>query len=355
MQTKATGLNRPWFPPRKCPPLPENFGPVFFQNQFRTKIELPSKTKYPDIHGKCAIITGSNVGLGFEAARQLLSLGLSHLVLAVRSLEKGKAAAAKLRTENSSAKIDVWQVDMESYDSIQAFVAKCNANLPRIDIVILNAGLAPTKRENVSSTGHEKAIQVNHFSTILLAVLLLPVLKSKSIVGNPARLTIISSVTSHLCKFPNQSSRPLLSSFDDPAITPWDPEERYGVSKLLPQLFIVKLAENVNPDHVIINMVDPGLTKGTSLARDAKGMMGVFAKAFFSVAGRTVDKGAATYIDAAWGHGRESHGCFLMNCNISPLACWFYTGGQALTDQVWNETIEELAFAHVGEIITSMQ
>jgi NAD(P)-dependent dehydrogenase (short-subunit alcohol dehydrogenase family) len=305
-------------PSKDMAPLPENFGPVFFQNQFRTKIELPTKEKYPDVKGKCAIITGSNTGLGFESARQLLSLGLSHLVMGVRSLERGNAAATKLLAANSSAKIEVWDLDMESYDSIQAFVRKCQDNLLRIDIVILNAGLSPLTFATIPATGHEKAIQINHISTVLLTVLLLPVLKSKSEGQNPPRLTLVNSVTSHLCKFPNKSKRPILPSFDDTAVTPWSARERYGVSKLLCQLFVVKLVENVSPEDVIINMVDPGLTKATGLSRDATGVTAVAVKIFLSTAGRSVDRGAATYVDAVLGHGKESHSCFLMNCKIAP-------------------------------------
>ncbi|KAK7432265.1 hypothetical protein QQZ08_001210 [Neonectria magnoliae] len=277
---------------RDMAPLPENFGPVFFKNQFRTRIELPTKEKYPDVQGECAIVTGSNTGLGFESAKQLLALGLSHLVMGVRSLEKGK-------------------------DSIQTFVQKCQANLSLIDMVILNAGLAPLVFTTIPATGHEKTIQVNHISTVLHAITSIPVLKSKTDGKNVPRLTIVNSVTAHLCKFPNKDKRPLLAPFDNTAITPWDPEERYGVSKLLCQLFIVKLAEHVDSD-VIINMVDPGLTKGTALARDTKGAIAVAAKLIFTVAGRPVAAGAATYVDAALGHGKESHGCFLMNWNISP-------------------------------------
>lgn len=340
-------------PSKDMDPLPRNFGPVFFQNQFRTKIELPTKHKYPNAEGECAIITGSNTGLGFESARQLLSLGLSHLVMAVRSLERGNAAATKLRAANPSANIEVWELDMESYDSIQAFVRKCQGNLRRIDMVILNAGLAPLKFTTTATTGHEIAIQVNHISTVFLTILLLPVLKSKSKGHNPPRLTLVNSVTSHLCKFPNKGQRPILPSFDDTAVTPWSAEERYGVSKLLCQLFVVKLADNVNSDDVIINMVDPGLTKGTDLARGVTGVTAVATKIFFSIAGRSVDSGAATYIDAVLGHGKESHGCFLMNCKIAPLACWFYSDGKVLTDLIWTETLQELSFAGVEQIIAS--
>lgn len=368
------------------PPLPENFGPVFFKNQFRTKISLPTKEKYPTIaeKGSCAIVTGSNVGLGFETAKQLIFLGLSHLVMAVRSIEKGNAAAKQLRATagadgNPSAKINVWQLDMESYESIQAFVQKCQENLARIDFVILNAGVSPMTFSTVPSTSHEKTIQVNHISTVLLAILLLPVLKSKSKStgrDSPARLTIVNSVTAQLCKIPNKDKRPFLSSFDNTAITPWDPEERYGISKLLCQLFIVRLAESVDPDQVIINLVDPGLTKGTGLTRDAKGATGIAAKMFFSIAGRPVDRGAATYVDAVAGHGKKSHGCFLMNCQIAPyvvdsrclakhfligrltetrLSRWFYTDGSVLNDLVWRETLQELRFSNVEQIISSMR
>lgn len=299
--------------------FPEDFWrKIFWKNQFQVKIPLPSEERFGNLAGKVAIVTGANQGLGFAAARQLLELGLSHLVIAVRSIDKGKAAAAKLAAANPSAKIDIWALDLESYDSIQDFVRVCDTELSRVDYAVLNAGIGPFAFSKVGSTGHESTIQVNHLSTILLTILLLPVLKAKSTRQNPARLTVVNSLTAHLCKFPNRAQRPLLASFDDPQNPPWDPQERYGVSKLLAQLFLVKLTEHVKSDDVTINMVDPGLTKGTSLFRDASGVVALGMKAFFGIAGRTVDRGAATYVDALLGHGQESHGCFLMNTMIAP-------------------------------------
>lgn len=291
---------------------------VFVQNQFRTKIPLPTKEDYPDVKGKCAIVTGSNSGLGFAASKQLLELGLSHLIIGVRSLEKGEAAAEKLRSlvSTSTAKIEVWKLDMESYDSIQAFVRKCDEELERLDIVILNAGLSLQNFTAVPSTGHETTIQVNHISTSLLTILMLPVLKAKSPADTPGQLTLVNSVTAEMCKFPDRDQRPLLPTFDNPAT--WNAEERYGVSKLLNQLFLVRLAELVDPSHVTINMVDPGLTKGTGLSQYATGVLAMGAWVFFNAAGRPVDRGAATYIDACLGHGVDSHGSFLMNCKHAP-------------------------------------
>jgi NAD(P)-dependent dehydrogenase (short-subunit alcohol dehydrogenase family) len=297
----------------------KNFGSVFWRNQFRTTIPLPDRTKLDSLNGKVAVLTGSNTGLGYEAARQLLALGLSHLVMGVRSIERGKAAASHLQKANATAKINVWPLDMERYDSVKAFASKCDTELPRIDYVVLNAGLSRLVASTNKTTGHEPTIQVNHLSTALLTTLLLPTLKAKAS-GNsaPARLTIVNSLTAHLCKFPNRNERPLISSFDDTSITPFDPRERYGVSKLLNQLFTVKLADQVSSKDVIINMVDPGLTKGTKLARDTSGLLRVAASLFNYICGRPLDQGAATYIYALMEHGAESHGCFLMSNKIAP-------------------------------------
>lgn len=297
----------------------QNFGSVFWRNQFRTIIPLPDRTRTGNLDGKVAVITGSNTGLGYETARQLLTLSLSHLVMGVRSLEKGRAAASALQAANPKAKIDVWPLEMEDYGSIEAFVGRCDNELSRIDYTILNAGLSRTTFATTKSTGHETDVQVNHFSTAFLTILLLPILKAKaSIVGVPARLTLVNSLTAHLCKFPNRNERPLLRSFDDTNIVPFDGQERYGVSKLLNQLFTVKLTEHVSSAEVVINMVDPGLTKGTKLARDASGLLRILASLFINICGRPVDRGAATYIYALAQVGQESHGCFLMSNTISP-------------------------------------
>ena len=233
--------------------------------------------------------------------------------MGVRNLEKGREAAKKL--EREGVKIDVWELDMCEYDSIRAFAKKCET-LEKVDFVILNAGLSPSKFETVKETGHEVAVQVNHFSTVLLTLLFVPILKNKS--PNP-HISIVNSLTAHLCAFPNHKQNPLLPSFDDPANF-ISPSERYGVSKLLNQLFVVRLSEKVRADDVVINMVDPGLTSGTNLGghHNAKGLGGMIVRMILRMVGRRVEEGAATYADAVFGHGKESHGCFLMSCEIAP-------------------------------------
>lgn len=290
------------------------FPNVFYNNQFRAKTQWPAPGT--SLSGKTAIISGSNTGLGYEAAIQLLGLKLSHLILAVRSVEKGETAAAKLRHLHPKPKIEVWQLDMSLYDSIKAFASRVKSTLARIDIVILNAGVIGLNFKIVESTGHEETLQVNYLSTVLLTILLLPILKAKRPPGSePLHLTIVNAALSLAAKFPNRDANPILPSFDDPKA--FDQQENYNSSKLLAHMFLWRLVDYVSANDVIVNLADPAWCKGTELTRDVKGGMKVGLK-LFSLLGRTPQVGASCFVDAVVNKGKESHGCFLMSWKIHP-------------------------------------
>jgi NAD(P)-dependent dehydrogenase (short-subunit alcohol dehydrogenase family) len=294
-------------------PSTTSFGQVFYHNQFRAKTQWPA----PGISllGQTAIVTGGNIGLGYEAALQLLDLKLTHLILGARSLERGDKAAVKFR-KLYKAKVEVWQLDMSSYDSIQAFAQRADSELLRIDIVLLNAGVIKMKYTPVKSTGHEEMVQVNYLSTMLLAMLLLPTLKAKGPPdGKPARLTIVSAALTLAAKFPNSDSIPLLPSFDN--AKRFDSQEQYNSSKLMAHMFLWKLVDYVSADDVIVNLADPAWCKGTGLTRDTPAWAVPGVKAF-GLLGRTPRVGASCFVDAIVNKGKESHGCFLMSWEIHP-------------------------------------
>lgn len=279
--------------------------------QFTRPKPLPAGIK---LKNQVAIITGSNVGLGFEASRQLLQLGLSHLVMGVRSQTKGDAAAALLRTAFPSATISVWILDMESYDSIRAFVIQCES-LPRIDIVILNAGFMNTTCVIAPTTKHEVTIQVNYLSTALLAILLLPLLTSKRVVGveKPPVLTIVGSDAAYGGATIGTES-PILQQFDDPKT--FSSITSYSASKLFLVLFVSKLAEIVSSDEVLISVVNPGMTKGTAFFHRFPAVFAPFVSFIQFLFARSLAVGAATYVHAAVAEGKESHGAFLSDWAI---------------------------------------
>ncbi|UKZ57167.1 hypothetical protein TrVGV298_011019 [Trichoderma virens] len=126
----------------------------FFRSQLAKPVLPPNGIS---VTGQTAILTGSNTGLGFACAKWLLELN------------------AELHKKHEGAQIDIWQLGMLSYKSVQNFAAKCRT-LEGLDMAILNAGVIEQSFQ-LSPQGHEKMFQVNYLSTVLLAFLLLPILK----------------------------------------------------------------------------------------------------------------------------------------------------------------------------------
>jgi NAD(P)-dependent dehydrogenase (short-subunit alcohol dehydrogenase family) len=110
------------------------FSNVIYSNLFVT---LPVPNQVSDISEQIMIVTGSNTGLGLEASRHLSRLGLNKLIMAVRSPAKGEEAKRNIlaSTGKPDTSIEVWNLDMDSYESIKAFANRA-AQLPRLDGVL---------------------------------------------------------------------------------------------------------------------------------------------------------------------------------------------------------------------------
>ncbi|KAK4220799.1 NAD(P)-binding protein [Podospora fimiseda] len=338
---------------KDLPPSTTSWPRIFFHNQFRAK---PLWSLANSCSGQTALITGGNTGLGYQAALQLLQLNLSRLIIAVRSPEKGETAASKLRSLSPTAKIEVWELDMSSYPSIQSFAHRLAQDpFGAIHMTILNSGVIRTDFHKVESTGHEETIQVNYLSTVLLAILLLPILKSKAVgQGTPPRLTIVSAALTMIAKLPNKNYDPILPSFDDPK--KFESQEQYNSSKLLCQMFLWKLVDYVSAEDVIVNLADPAWCKGTGLTRDVKGPLKIGVWLFGALTGRSPRIGASCLVDAVVNKGKESHGCFLMSWKVWPFGVLLYTvEGREVVERVWEETLRELGFANVRGVLVGMR
>ncbi|KAH8671616.1 hypothetical protein BX600DRAFT_480579 [Xylariales sp. PMI_506] len=324
---------------------------AFIKSHFFTKMrQAPSNT---NLTGQVAIITGASSGLGLHAAQHFLSLKLSHLILAVRSLEKGEAFAEKLRIDYPAATIDVFYLEMSSYESIQAFCRRIDSDLPRLDFTILNAAISTLEFAKCETTGHERTIQVNYLSTFLLAILMLPISKKLAPRDKPGRLTIVSSGTTGWVQVPSRDKRPFLESLDD--IDAWDAGDRYSVSKALGHLFFTRMINYLNADDVVVNMVEPGFTKGTELFRNLSRIQAVFFGMIQALTARKVVDAAWTYVDAAVVQGKESHGCFCEDWEIHPFTKLVYLPeGQPLMDTLWEETLTEFDFAGARGILNAL-
>lgn len=120
----------------------------------------------PDQYGRVAIVTGANTGLGFETARMLAERGAA-VVLAVRDVEKGRRAAARMNGD-----VTVQALDLTSLDSVRSAAADLRAAHPRIDLLINNAGVMYTPKQTTAD-GFELQFGTNHLGHFALTGLLL--------------------------------------------------------------------------------------------------------------------------------------------------------------------------------------
>lgn len=278
------------------------------------------------------IVTGSNVGLGKEAARHFARLGAAKIILAVRNTKAGEDAKTDIETSTGcDAKVlEVWNLDLASYDSCKAFAERAE-KLNRIDVLLENAALATRERSLAES--HERTITVNVISTFYLAMLLLPKLKSTANdFGIHPRLVIVSSGVHAWPKFPFWNEPDIFASLDDPSKSPMS--ERYSVSKLLEVLVVRHIAPKLEGSGVVLNMLNPGLCH-SELARDAGWGLAIL-KFFFA---RTTEVGSRTLVAAA-NAGEESHGKYMDDSRVSETELSPFVrsveGGEAGA-RVWEE------------------
>ena len=215
---------------------------------------------YPasNFFGKTVIITGSNTGLGKEAARHIARLGAKTLILAVRSLEKGEAARQDTEQSTKCGKdvVQVWHLDMASYSSVLEFVGRAT-KLQRVDALIANASIATLKY--TLAEDNESTLTVNVISTFLLVLAMLP--KMNETAEEFSITPVISVVTSGSHKSAKFSERlapegQIFATLNSEREI--DAFERYPTTKLLQTLCVKHIGEQYPKLRVTVNDVTPG-------------------------------------------------------------------------------------------------
>ncbi|KAI9825809.1 MAG: hypothetical protein M1832_000749 [Thelocarpon impressellum] len=311
----------------------------FFHSQLFIKLPYPET----DFGGQTVVVTGANTGLGLEAARHFTRLNATTVILGVRNAEKGEAARAAIEaTTGKKGVVEVWPLDLSSYESVKQFAARAQG-LGRLDAVVENAGIAA----NVFrlAEGDEATITVNVTSTFLLALLLLPKLRQTAAQYDVLpRLTIVSSEVHAIAAFAERKHPDLFAALSDPART--DMDDRYNVSKLLEVLAVRELAGALAASPrggrtVVLDTVNPGLCH-SELGRDAAGARGMIFTVMKALLARSTEVGSRTLISAA-SAGWEGHGQYFSDCKVAaPSPYVLSPEGQDMQRRVWVELGEKL-------------
>ncbi|PWY68277.1 short-chain dehydrogenase/reductase family protein [Aspergillus eucalypticola CBS 122712] len=312
----------------------------------RTQYNPPVDPSGVSFAGKTVILTGATSGLGFEAAVKLLRLGVESLIIGSRNLQRGQATKTELeKLTNRQGVIQVWQLEMNSFQSVKSFANRVNEELHQVDIALLNAGIW-NRDFGVSPEGWEETLQVNTLSTSLLALLLLPKLRSSSSLSDPAHLTVVSSQQFVRVKAKSlRTVQPLLKHLNSPQT--FKGPKQYGISKLLLEYVLKTVAGLVRNENgtvpVIINTVSPGFCV-SSLGRQYSRFYERWATWLaYKLFARTAEQGSRSLVSATY-QGVESHGKCWRSDGYLDESVALTTGaeGKQFQARAWTEIMNEL-------------
>ncbi|MFI5839018.1 oxidoreductase [Catenuloplanes sp. NPDC051500] len=150
-----------------------------------------STADIPQQHGRVAVVTGGNGGLGLATVTALAAKG-AHVIMAARNRAKAVAARDRLAAAYPRAAVEIVVLDLGSLASVEHAAGEILAAHPRLDLLINNAGVMAVP-EGRTVDGFETQFGINHLGHWALTARLLPAL-----VRTPgARVVTLTSTAQH--------------------------------------------------------------------------------------------------------------------------------------------------------------
>ncbi|PON29068.1 hypothetical protein TGAM01_v202176 [Trichoderma gamsii] len=305
----------------------------------RLFVTLPVPSTRTDLSNQIIIVSGSNTGLGLESTRHLSRLGVGKIIMAVRTLAKGEAAKKEIlkSTGKPDSTIEIWQIDMDSQDSVKAFAERAS-QLPRLDGVLANAGLMTT--QFTLSEGNEKTLNVNVVNTFLLFFLLLPAMRrSEQQTGYACRFVIVNSALHMAAPLAELDAPVIFDRLNDPKQALMD--GRYPLSKLLVLYATREIAERAklsNKGKFIINAPNPSWCK-SDLGKELESFGYNMAE---KIMARSTEEGSRALVNGLL-FDETSNGQYLTNCKVQAPA-------KHVTNQ-WGQQVQRKFFEElVGKL-----
>lgn len=196
------------------------------------------------LDGKICLVTGATSGVGLFTALGLAQKG-AEVVLVGRRLDRAEAAADLLQAQAGKPPRDLFTADLSSLDAVRALADQVRRRLPRLDVLVNNAGAVFLRRDETVD-GLERTFALNHLSYFLLTNLLLDVL---GLAPRP-RIVNVSS----------DAHRSARIRFDDLQLRRgYNPWRAYANSKLGNIWFTYELARRLSGKRITVNALTPGM------------------------------------------------------------------------------------------------
>lgn len=211
-----------------------------------------------DLCGRIVLITGSNTGLGYAMAEEMLAMNAT-VILVGRDRARVDAAALRLLVNvnpNSCAKLDSsFLLDLASLSSVRSFAEAFLKKYSKLDILVLNAGVFHIPKGRTVD-GLETTLQVNHLGHHLLYSLLEPIVFETAKETSDVRVLVLSSSG----QFWGDLSGDALSDLNfEKRIDVQQGYQLYTQSKLCNVLFAKELARRTGVKSGVSSYsIDPG-------------------------------------------------------------------------------------------------
>lgn len=207
----------------------------------------------PDLTGKLALVTGASDGIGFHIASRLARAG-SEIIVPVRNRTKGEAAARAIRERVPNAKVEIYEVDLASLESVADFTGGLVRQGRPVNILVNNAGIMTPPTRQVTRDGFELQFATNHLGHFTLTAHLLPLLRAGR-----------ADVTTQVSVAANENA----VLWDDiNSEQSYHPMKAYSSSKIAVGLFAMELHRRSDADGwgIRSNLSHPGVAPTNLLA-----------------------------------------------------------------------------------------
>jgi NAD(P)-dependent dehydrogenase (short-subunit alcohol dehydrogenase family) len=215
------------------------------------------------IQGRTFLITGANVGLGYESSKMLLERG-GRVIMTCRkkSICMDAIKEMNLKPQFEKNAIFLAELNLSSLKSVKTFARAYKDAGLGLDVLMLNAGVMLAPYE-LTEDGIETHLAINHFGHAALTFELLDVLMESKY--NP-RVVIVSSAALLLTR---RTVYLTLDEVNDP--NTYSPDQGYARSKLANYLFGYELQRRIDEKYpnvkAFVNTLHPG-SVATHLSRN---------------------------------------------------------------------------------------
>lgn len=192
-----------------------------------------------------AIITGANVGLGFETAKGLLGSGFE-VVITSRDDSRAKSALDQLRLEFPKGSVSSIDLDLSKSDSVNQFASKFAERFGSWDVLVNNAGAKVLRDFAKTDSGIEYHFGVNAVAHFAITADLFP---------HRSKNSRVVSVSSIVARFAPNTPGPRGTEKS------YSAGESYAASKLANLLFALELANRTADSDLVSVAAHPGFAR----------------------------------------------------------------------------------------------